>query len=252
MANEYYDAGDDRAAKVRRLFNDIAPRYDLINDWQSFGLHRYWKRRLLRLSGAGEGTRALDVCCGTGDIAMALAARGAQVSAVDFSESMLARARQRSARLGGPRPVEFIQGDALRLPFPDDTFDVVTMGYGLRNLAQFERGVRELYRVARPGGRILILEFGKPEWAWWRRLYFAYLGVCVPVFGRIFCRNARAYEYILESLSHYPAQHGVAQWLRACPCVNDRIVRFLGGVMTINYGEKPGTPGGPAAAIRAR
>ncbi len=246
MANEYYDPGNERAPKVRQLFDQIAPRYDLINDLQSFGLHRYWKRRLLHLSGAQPGVRAVDVCCGTGDIALALARRGSQVSALDFSEAMLAQARRRSAA----RPelaLEFFQGDAMRLPFAAHSFDVATMGYGLRNLASGEQGVRELCRVVRPGGKILILDFGKPEWLPWQRVYFGYLAFCVPIFGWLFCRNASAYAYILESLRHYPAQQGVDRWLRASGCVNTRIIRFLGGVMTINYAETPGPPTAIAA-----
>ena len=239
MANSYYDGGTDRAVKVNRLFDAIAPRYDLINDWQSFGLHRLWKKSLVRLSGVRQGDRALDICCGTGDIAMGLAGEGARVIALDFSRPMLARALQRS-QLTAANPAIFVQGDALRLPFAADAFDVVTMGYGLRNLANFEQGVREMYRVAKPGGRLLILDFGKPDWRPWRYCYFLYLRCCVPVFGQVFCGNSRAYGYILESLRHYPAQHGVAGMMQACPCVKVRIIRFLGGVMTINYAEKPG------------
>ena len=237
MANVYHDLGRDRAVKVRHLFNAIAPRYDLINDVQSLGLHRLWKRRLVALSGLRRDDRALDLCCGTGDIAAALASRGARVAAVDFSLPMIERAWTRGGQKG--QPVLFIQGDALRIPFPDNSFDAVTMSYGLRNLADFEQGVREMWRVARPGGRLLILDFGKPERPLWRYLYFGYLRFFVPMFGWVFGGNAQAYAYILESLRHYPAPSGVADWLTACACVQVRIIRFLGGVMTIHYGEKP-------------
>jgi demethylmenaquinone methyltransferase/2-methoxy-6-polyprenyl-1,4-benzoquinol methylase len=237
MANSYYDGGTDRAAKVNRLFAAIAPRYDLINDLQSFGLHRFWKRRLVQLSGVRKGDRALDICCGTGDIAALLAVRGARVAALDFSRPMIEIALQRGQPIAANRAL-FVQGDALHLPFAQEAFDVVTMGYGLRNLASFQQGVREMYRVTKPGGRLLILDFGKPDWLPWRYFYFTYLKCCVPVFGQVFCGNSRAYGYILESLRHYPAQHGVAGLMRACPCVNVQIIRFLGGVMTINYGEK--------------
>jgi demethylmenaquinone methyltransferase/2-methoxy-6-polyprenyl-1,4-benzoquinol methylase len=254
MANTFFDPGDQRAAKVQDLFARIAPRYDLINDLQSFGLHRYWKRRVVRLACPQAGQRALDVCCGTGDLALALARRGAHVAALDFSERMLDAAQRRQSRLqrqgpGGPDhasriphpaspPPRFLQGDALRLPFSDNSFDIVTVGYGLRNLANWETGLHEMLRVANPGGRVLALEFGKPDNALWRGLYFGYLKLFVPCLGRIFCGNTGAYAYILESLKHYPAQHAVAAKMRELGLVNVRTVGLLGGAMSINYGEK--------------
>ncbi|MFO1489166.1 MAG: ubiquinone/menaquinone biosynthesis methyltransferase, partial [Verrucomicrobiota bacterium] len=152
MANVFYETGAGRAEKVKNLFGSIARRYDLINDVQSFGLHRLWKRRLVRLAEVEAGQRALDLCCGTGDIAMALAGRGARVTGLDFSEPMLAVAREKKLNGAGQVP-EFIQGDAQAVPFPDHSFDRVTVGYGLRNLASLETGLREMHRVTRPGGR---------------------------------------------------------------------------------------------------
>jgi demethylmenaquinone methyltransferase/2-methoxy-6-polyprenyl-1,4-benzoquinol methylase len=241
MANAYYEPGGGRAAKVGDLFARIARRYDLLNDLQSFGLHRAWKRRLVQLATVRPGDRALDLCCGTGDITFALARAGASAQGLDFSEPMLAVARKRQARSQNLRSIPFLQGDAQQLPFPDASFAVVTVGYGLRNLQDWERGVREMLRVARPGGRILVLDFGKPDNALWRGLYFAYLRIAVPLMGLLFCGNATAYAYILESLRHYPAQHGVDEALRRLGAVRTRILPLLGGVMTINYGEKPGT-----------
>ncbi len=256
MANTFYDSGEQRAAKVNDLFAKIAPRYDLINDLQSFGLHRYWKRRVIRMSGARPGTRALDVCCGTGDIAFALARCGAEVAGLDFGERMLVQAqsrvqRQNNTRYGhlgvcpkskvsGLRPPCFIRGDAQRIPFADKTFDIVTVGYGLRNLASWETGLREMQRVAKPGGRLLALDFGKPENPLWRSIYFGYLKVFVPWLGRIFCGNAAAYAYILESLQHYPAQVGVAAKMRELGLKNVRVADLVGGAMSINYGEREG------------
>ena len=132
-----------------------------------------------------------------------------------------------------------MRGDAQQIPFPDESFDVVTVGYGLRNLADWELGLKEMCRVAKPGARILSLEFGKPENAVWRKIYFAYLRCFVPVLGKIFCNNSSAYAYILESLKHFPAQNGVAAKMKRLKLEDVRIVNFLGGVMSINYGEKP-------------
>lgn len=246
MANQFYSPGEQRAAKVNQLFAAIASRYDFINDVQSFGLHRRWKRRVVEMAAVRPGNRALDLCCGTGDIAFALAARGAAVVGLDFSEPMLAVADQRRSKLqslqacaGSVSPIEFIRGDAMRMAFPDETFDIITVGYGLRNLASWETGLNEMVRVARPGARLVVLDFGKPDDPLWRSAYFGYLKLFVPVVGLIFCRKAGAYAYILESLKNYPAQEGVALKMREMGLVNVRVVNLLGGAMSINYGEKP-------------
>jgi demethylmenaquinone methyltransferase/2-methoxy-6-polyprenyl-1,4-benzoquinol methylase len=247
--SSFYQAGEQRAAKVQQLFARIARRYDLINDLQSFGLHRRWKRVVARLARVNRGACALDVCCGTGDIAMLMAKEGADVTGLDFSEEMLAVARKRAAteldnsqpargNFNAQPPLVYITGDAQKLPFPDSTFDAVTVGYGLRNLASWDRGLEEMVRVAKAGGRVLVLDFGKPDNRIWRAVYYSYLRVFVPLLGLLFCGSASAYAYILESLQHYPAQHGVADKMQALKLTNTRIVNFLGGVMTVNYGEK--------------
>lgn len=238
MASKFYVEGTARAARVEDLFATIAPRYDLINDLQSFGLHRLWKRRLIRLAGIRAGERALDVCCGTGDVAFSLAEAGAEVTGFDFSEPMLVVARQRARSWTFPRPPAFQQGDALDLPFQDAAFDVVTISYGLRNLADFDRGVGELIRVLRPGGRLLVLDFGKPDNALWRWGYFQYLRWFVPVFGRLFCGDGDTHGYILESLKKYPAQRGVDSKLAGLGLVDRRVINLFGGVMGINFARR--------------
>ncbi len=239
MTNPFFDTGPERAAKVQGLFARIAPRYDLINDLQSLGLHRYWKRRLIRLARVQAGVRALDLCCGTGDLALALARRGAEVVGLDFSQPMLEVAQRRKPTPPRAlRNLHFIRADAQRLPFPDNSFEIVTVGYGLRNLASWEAGLGEMQRVARPGGRLLALDFGKPAHALWRSLYFGYLRLFVPWFGRLFFGNASAYAYILQSLEHYPGQQGVATKMRELGLDTVRIINLAGGAMSINYAEK--------------
>jgi demethylmenaquinone methyltransferase/2-methoxy-6-polyprenyl-1,4-benzoquinol methylase len=252
MSNVFYAPGEQRAAKVNDLFAAIARRYDLLNDLQSFGLHRRWKHRVVELAAVQPGQRALDVCCGTGDLALALARRGVEVTGLDFSQAMLEIAKTRSQKsearsqkpevrnpTAGFRPPIFLQGDAQQLPFADHSFDAVTVGYGLRNLADWEAGLREMLRVAKPGGRLVVLDFGKPPNALWRAIYFAHLKMTVPLLGWLFCGNADVYAYILESLKHYPAQEGVADKMRELDLSNVRLLNLLGGAMAINYGEKP-------------
>ena len=236
MGSVFYDPGEHRAAKVQALFDAIAPRYDWINDVQSLGLHRLWKRKVVRMSRVQPGDWALDVCCGTGDITGQLARCGARVFGVDFSPAMLKRALERSPA----QPGSFVRGDALRLPFRDQVFDVVTIGYGLRNLTRFDSALSEMYRVTRAGGRLLVLDFGKPPNRFWRALYFAYLQAIVPLYGQIFCGNPQAYAYILESLHHYPAQGGIADLMRQQGYAQVRVVNLVGGVMSIHYGERRG------------
>jgi len=240
MGNEFYSPGEKRAAQVNRLFATIATRYDLINDVQSFGLHRWWKKQLVRMANVRADESALDLCCGTGDIAFSLAKHGARVVGLDFSEPMLKVAQSRSDReqaaADNPR---FISGDAQSTSFADASFDIVTVGYGLRNLASLELGLREMIRVLKPGGRVIILDFGKPDNPFWRAIYFGYLRLCVPLFGLIFCGKASAYSYILESLKHYPAQRGVEAKMRELGLINIRVANPLAGAMGINYGEKP-------------
>lgn len=242
MSNAFFKAGEERSAKVNDLFATIARRYDLINDLQSFGLHRGWKRQVVRLAQVQSGMRALDLCCGTGDISFALARSGAEVTGLDFSAQMLEVAARRQAKCEGKslNPA-FIQGDALRVPFDDNSFEAVTVGYGLRNLSSWADGVEEMVRVAKPGGRLVVLDFGKPPNALWRSFYFAHLKLSVPLIGLLFCGNAQAYAYILESLKHYPAQLAVADKMRDLKLSNVGVINLLGGAMAINYGEKPGS-----------
>lgn len=229
-----------RAERVRALFDAIARRYDLINDLQSAGLHRLWKRTMVRWAAVGPGQRALDVCCGTGDVAWRLAATGAEVVALDFSAAMLEIARRRAARRGARAArIQFVHGDALNLPFADNSFDAVTIAYGLRNLADWQEGLRQMLRVCRPGGRLVILDFGKPAHPWWRKIYFGYLRFVVPLWGQWLAGDRAAYAYILESLESYPAQLGVLQALQDLGCQPLEMRNLLGGAMSLHRAIKP-------------
>ena len=241
MSNIFCAPGEQRAVKVNDLFAAIARRYDLLNDLQSFGLHRRWKSRVVELAAVQSGDRALDLCCGTGDLALALARRGAEVTGLDFSPAMLeiAEARRQRNFKSQISNLKFMPGDALQIPFPDAAFDIVTVGYGLRNLTSWEKGLAEMRRVAKPGARLVVLDFGKPANALWRGIYFAHLKCTVPLLGWMFCGNADAYAYILESLKQYPAQPAVAAKMRELKLVNVCVINFLGGAMAINYGEIP-------------
>jgi demethylmenaquinone methyltransferase/2-methoxy-6-polyprenyl-1,4-benzoquinol methylase len=242
MGSRYFIEGGGRADGVRDLFAVVAPRYDLVNDLQSFGLHRWWKRRLVQWAGVRPGDAVLDVCCGTGDIALALARQGGRVTGLDFSEPMLTVARRRQnehVMRGGRRlDVVFEQGDALALRWPEAQFDVVTISYGLRNLQSIDGGLAEIWRVLRPGGRLVILDFGTPPNRVWRALYFAHLRWVVPVLGRWFCGECDTHAYILESLRRYPDAPVIGERMEAAGLTGVRWGRLLGGIMTLHRGEK--------------
>jgi demethylmenaquinone methyltransferase/2-methoxy-6-polyprenyl-1,4-benzoquinol methylase len=246
MESKFYQADEHRAAKVQKLFATIARRYDLLNDIMSAGLHRRWKRRLVELAGVGRvpshgaasgdaayNEHVLDLCCGTGDIAVAFARAGADVIGADFTEEMLRVAEART------QAVRWVRADALGLPFPDNAFDVVSVGYGLRNLADIERGLREILRVLKPGGKFLSLDFGKPESTAFRALYFGYLRIVLPILGRVFCGDPDTYGYVLVSLQNYPAQRGIKELMEKCGYRECGFEEFCLGSMAINYGVKP-------------
>ena len=225
------------ARKVDQLFGAIASRYDLVNDIQSLGLHRVWKRHVVALSNFSEGESGLDLCCGTGDIAIGLAKRGSSLIGVDMNRPMLQQAARRLAKRGEYR-VSLTQADAMKLPLRDNSLDLVTIGYGLRNLKNMEDSLREITRVLKPGGRLLILDFGKPANCIIRSVYYLYLAVMLPVFGWLFCGNASAYAYILKSLKKYTAQKGVTSVLRFMGYKSVQVIEIMAGSMSIHIAIK--------------
>ncbi len=243
MGNKFYVPGEERSGKVNDLFATIAPRYDLINDLQSFGVHRWWKRRLVGLAALPAGERLLDLCCGTGDVAQAGARTGVRVCGLDFSGPMLEVARRRGLANTGGRGPAWLRGDALRLPFADGVFGAVTISYGLRNLADIDAGIQEMLRVLRPDGRLLVLDFAKPRNRVLRWAYFQYLRRLVPVFGRWFCGDPATHAYIYESLLHYPDQEALAGRLRKQGCRDVRVINLVGGCMSIHVATKGGRHG---------
>jgi len=220
---------------VRTLFATIARRYDLITRVLSYGRDQAWKRRLVGMTGAGSGTRALDLACGTGDIAFALAALGARVVGLDITSGMLALARAKHPAPGGP---VFLAGDMLALPFSSASFDLVTAGYGIRNVPRIEPAIAEIRRVLRPGGVLLSLDFNRPSNALMRAIYLGYLTMAGSLLGWILHRDPDTYRYIPESIKRYPGAHGVAAMLERAGFEDCRVVSLLGGLMAINTARR--------------
>ncbi len=249
-------SNESKRSDVEQMFNRIARHYDLANDLQSLFLHRYWKKKVKTLAAVSSKQYALDICCGTGDIAFELIQTGATVTGIDLSLPMLEIAQfraQNSTPANGccihcdnrskqnkitPK-VSFIKSDALNLPFKRNTFDVITIGYGLRNISDYSKAIAEMFRVLKPGGRIIILEFGKPQNRMWSNIYFFHLKKIVPLLGKLIAKDYDAYFYIYESLLKYPGQFVVDKMLKDIGGINNKIINIMGGAMTINYCEKP-------------
>jgi demethylmenaquinone methyltransferase/2-methoxy-6-polyprenyl-1,4-benzoquinol methylase len=213
------------------MFDRIARVYDRMNSVMTAGMHHRWRRRAVDLARVGPGSSALDVATGTGDLAIELSARGARVVGLDFSERMLELARAKAPS------IEFVQGNALELAYPDASFDAVTVGFGARNFADLERGLSELARVTRPAGRVVILEITTPQrppLAWFFRLWF---DRAVPALGRL-AGDSDAYTYLPSSVRRFPGPRELAAKLAAAGLEDVRWVLTAGGIIAIHAGVK--------------
>ena len=220
---------------VRTLFATIADRYDLITVALSYGQDRRWKRRLLRLAAPAPGTRALDLATGTGDLAFALAQRGARVVGLDITTRMIELAR---AKAPAESATAFLVGDMLALPFPSSSFDIVTTGYGLRNVPDLPRAVDEILRVLKPGGQALSLDFNRPSNALVRTVYLWYLAIVGGTVGWLLHSDPDTYRYIPASIRQYPGAGKVAQLMMARGFSAARHYPVLGGLMAIHHAVK--------------
>ena len=223
---------------VRTLFATIADRYDFITIALSYGQDRRWKRRLIDLAAPGPGSRALDLATGTGDIAFGLASRGARVVGLDITLRMLELATEKGRspeRLALLRTVSFVQADMLALPFPGASFDIVTTGYGLRNVPNLAAAIDEIGRVLAPGGQVLSLDFNRPSNALVRAAYLVYLTAVGATLGWVLHRDPDTYRYIPASIRQYPGAEAVARMFEARGFMSVRAYPVLGGLMTIHH-----------------
>jgi demethylmenaquinone methyltransferase/2-methoxy-6-polyprenyl-1,4-benzoquinol methylase len=224
------------------MFGAIAGRYDLLNHVLSMNVDRYWRWRTVRRVAPQGEAPILDVCTGTGDLALAYhrAARGqTQIVAADFCHPMLAIGRQKAIRANADR-VAFAEADALRLPLPDDTFQIVCVAFGLRNVSDTDGGLREMVRVCRGGGRVAVLEFSMPRRQPLRGMYRWYFRRVLPRIGQWLARNRQsAYEYLPQSVAEFPSYEALAQRMRAAGLVDVRFHAMTFGVATLYVGVKP-------------
>jgi demethylmenaquinone methyltransferase / 2-methoxy-6-polyprenyl-1,4-benzoquinol methylase len=227
----------DFAGQVNRMFDRVAGRYDALNSVMTAGLHHRWRERAAAKAQLEPGDAALDVCCGTGDLALELAKRvapGGHVVGCDFSEPMLDLAREKTAERHADG-VRFEWADALELPYDSERFDAVTVGFGVRNLANLDRGLRELSRVLRPGGRLVILEITQPTRPPLSTFYSLWFDRVVPLLGA-FSGDAEAYSYLPESVRSFPDPHRLAGMLDAAGLQQVRYTVLAGGIIAIHSG----------------
>jgi len=234
---DHLDEPSRKRRYVRDLFGRIAGRYDLTNDVMSLGLHRRWKRRVLELAELRPGHDVLDLAAGTGDLALGAAGRvgpSGRVVAADLTPEMMRIGAEREAA----RQVTWTAADALELPFVDGSFDRVLIGYGLRNFPDVGRSLREIRRCLRPGGRLVTLDFGKPERPLLLRAYLRYLEISTAVVGWALHRDPEAYLYIPESLRAYPSQRRVADLMHAAGFDRCLWVDLMLGTMAIHVADR--------------
>jgi demethylmenaquinone methyltransferase/2-methoxy-6-polyprenyl-1,4-benzoquinol methylase len=230
---------EEFASQVRGMFDRIAGVYDVMNSAMTAGLHHQWRRRAVDRTAVGPGSDALDVCCGTGDLALELRRRigpDGRVVGCDFSEPMLEVARRKSGEEG--LPVEFGWADALDLPYRHGSFDAVTIGFGARNLADLERGIAEMARVLRPQGRLVILEITRPHREPLASFYSLWFDKLVPVIGTL-AGDSDAYSYLPDSVKTFPEPEQLAGMLAAAGLTEIRWLLLAGGIIAIHSATKP-------------
>jgi demethylmenaquinone methyltransferase/2-methoxy-6-polyprenyl-1,4-benzoquinol methylase len=234
-AGERIATPEGKRRYVRALFATIADRYDFITVALSYGQDARWKRRLIAMAHPGPDTRALDLATGTGDIAFACGAAGARVVGLDVTYRMIQLARRKSASRSIARAPAFLVGDMAALPFPDCSFDLVTTGYGLRNVPDLVRAIDEIRRVLSPGGQLLSLDFNRPGNVIVRTAYLTYLTVVGGSLGWVLHRDPQTYRYIPASIRQYPGAPAVTELMRSHGFGRAEYHRVLGGLMAIHH-----------------
>ncbi|HEY9198480.1 MAG TPA: bifunctional demethylmenaquinone methyltransferase/2-methoxy-6-polyprenyl-1,4-benzoquinol methylase UbiE [Gammaproteobacteria bacterium] len=232
---------DEKVRRVGAVFDSVAGKYDVMNDVMSFGVHRLWKRFAIELSGVRKGSRVLDLAGGTGDLAARLArmagAEG-EVVLADINAAMLEHGRARLLDQGIAGNVRFVQANAECLPFPDNHFDCITIAFGLRNVTDKDAALRSMYRVLKPGGRLLVLEFSKPTLPGLAPLYDLYSFKLLPLMGRLIANDAESYRYLAESIRMHPDQNTLRGMMAAAGFEDCSYHNLSGGIVALHRGFK--------------
>jgi len=232
----------DKVKLVAGVFHSVAAKYDLMNDLMSGGVHRLWKRFTIELSGVRPGNKVLDIAGGTGDLTAKfsrIVGRDGKVVLADINDSMLKVGRDKLIDKGIVGNVEYVQANAECLPFPDNYFDCVSIAFGLRNVTDKDAALRSMLRVLKPGGRLLILEFSKPQSAVLGKLYDTYSFIALPVLGKLIANDADSYRYLAESIRMHPDQDTLKQMMETAGFARAEYFNMTGGVVALHRGLKP-------------
>jgi len=232
---------EEKAEHVREVFDSVASSYDIMNDLMSLGIHRLWKRHTIELAGVRRGQRVLDLAAGTGDLSERFAGivgTEGEVVLTDINAAMLTRGRDRLMNAGVAGNLYYAQVNAEALPFPEDYFDCVTIGFGLRNVTNKQRALEEMYRVLRPAGRALILEFSQPGSRPLRKLYDLYSFSVLPTLGRLVAGDSESYRYLAESIRMHPDQETLRAMMEQAGLERCDFFNLSGGIVAIHRGYK--------------
>ena len=232
---------DAKAGMVADVFHSVASRYDLMNDLMSGGIHRIWKRLTIELSGVRRGNAVLDIAGGTGDLAARFAdivGPQGRVVLADINDSMLQVGRDKLLDSGKQGNLEFVQADAQFLPFPDDSFDCITIAFGLRNVTDKDTALRSMLRVLKPGGRLLVLEFSKPENQLLSKAYDTYSFRVLPLMGRLVANDSDSYQYLAESIRMHPDQDTLRDMMEDAGFSRCEYHNMTGGIVALHRGLK--------------
>jgi len=233
---------EQKAGKVADVFHSVASNYDLMNDLMSAGVHRLWKRMTIEMSGVRPGNKVLDIAGGTGDLAAKfspIVGTDGYVVLADINDSMLKVGRDRLMDIGVVGNVKFSQADAQHLPFPDNTFDIITIAFGLRNVTDKDLALKSMLRVLKPGGRLLILEFSKPGNPLLSKIYDTYSFSILPKLGKLFADDGDSYQYLAESIRMHPDQKTLISMMDDAGFANTDFHNMTGGVVALHRGVKP-------------
>ncbi|UTH14879.1 demethylmenaquinone methyltransferase [Macrococcus equipercicus] len=230
---------EEKTELVHGVFENISTRYDRLNDIISFNQHKSWRKKVMKRMQVKRGAHALDVCCGTGDWTIQLAdavGRTGHVTGLDFSANMLKVAK---AKTNHTANIELIQGNAMALPFEDDQFDYVTIGFGLRNVPDYLQTLKEMLRVVKPGGMVVCLETSDPTMPVFKQGYQVYFKFIMPLFGKIFAKSMKEYSWLQQSAFNFPGKYELAKLFAQAGFVNIEFKGFTGGVSAMHIGYKP-------------
>jgi demethylmenaquinone methyltransferase/2-methoxy-6-polyprenyl-1,4-benzoquinol methylase len=232
----------DKADRVADVFHSVAAKYDIMNDLMSGGVHRLWKRLTIEQSGARRGHTILDIAGGTGDLTMKfsrIVGPAGKVVLADINDSMLNVGRDKLLDRGVAGNVEFVQANAEALPFPDNTFDVITIAFGLRNVTDKDAALRSMARVLKPGGKLMVLEFSKTDNPALTKMYDFYSFNILPKMGQMIAGDAESYRYLAESIRMHPDQETLKEMMADAGLVNCKYQNMTGGIVALHTGIKP-------------